>query len=133
MTGKQTSLLILAAAVVAGIALTYWSRSGNNAGRSITLPKLTAEAIAGRKLFEVRCIACHGKNATGTRNGPPLVHKIYEPNHHSDLSFYRAVAQGTRAHHWAFGNMPPVTGVKRDEVTKIIGYVRELQRANGIK
>jgi mono/diheme cytochrome c family protein len=113
--------------------LTYWSRSGGNAGKSIKLPQLTTEAQAGRKLFEVKCIACHGKNATGTKNGPPLVHKIYEPNHHSDISFYRAVAQGTRAHHWRFGNMPPVSGVRKDEVAKIIGYVRELQRANGIK
>ncbi len=130
---NRTTMLLLGAAIIAGIVLTYFSRSGRDASLSVKVPQLTAEAQAGRELFEGRCIACHGKNATGTKNGPPLVHKIYEPNHHSDASFYRAVAQGTRAHHWPFGNMPPVTGVKKDEVAKIIGYVRELQRANGIK
>lgn len=129
---NRTTLFLLGAAIIAGIALTYWSRSGGDASRSVKVPQLTAEAQAGLKLFEVRCIACHGKNAAGTKNGPPLVHKIYEPNHHSDASFYRAVAQGTRSHHWPFGNMPPVPGVKRDEAAKIIHYVRELQRANGI-
>ncbi len=118
---NRTGWLLLAVAAVAAGALTYWSRSGGNAGKSIKLPQLTTEAQAGRKLFEVKCIDCHGKNATGTKNGPPLVHKIYESNHHSDISFYRAVARGTRAHHWRFGNMPPVSGVRKDEVAKIIG------------
>jgi hypothetical protein len=38
-----------------------------------------------------------------------------------------------RAHHWRFGNMPPVDGVNRAEVEKIVAYVRALQRANGIE
>ena len=129
---NRTSWLILAIAVMAGIGLTYWSRSGGNNPQSIILPKLSAEALAGRTIFEARCKACHGKNATGTRNGPPLVHKIYETNHHSDLTFYRAAERGVRQHHWPFGNMPPVPDVGRDDVTRIIRYIRELQRANGI-
>jgi hypothetical protein len=60
------------------------------------------------------------------------VHKIYEPSHHGNESFQRAVAMGVRAHHWPFGNMPKVAGVTRAEVSTIITYVRELQRANGI-
>ena len=75
---------------------------------------------------------CHGENATGTEQGPPLVHKIYEPGHHADASFYRAVERGVRSHHWPFGNMPPIPGVSRKDVTRILAFVRELQRANGI-
>ena len=63
---------------------------------------------------------------------PPLVHKIYEPNHHGDLSFQLAAKNGVRAHHWPFGNMPPIEGVSENEVSEIIVYVRELQRANDI-
>jgi len=39
---------------------------------------------------------------------------------------------GVRGHHWPFGDMPPVEGVTRGDVTMIIAYIRELQRANGI-
>ena len=63
---------------------------------------------------------------------PPLIHKIYEPSHHGDESFQRAVAVGVRAHHWKFGNMPAIEGLTRGDVKAIIAYVRELQEANGI-
>ena len=64
---------------------------------------------------------------------PPLVHIIYEPGHHGDESFQRAVALGVRAHHWRFGNMAPVEGLTREDVALIVAYIRELQRANGIE
>ena len=57
---------------------------------------------------------------------------IYEPSHHGDEAFQRAAAVGVRGHHWPFGDMPPVEGVTRGDVTMIIAYIRELQRANGI-
>jgi mono/diheme cytochrome c family protein len=87
----------------------------------------------GAALFATHCAACHGPGATGSDKGPPLIHKIYEPGHHDDGSFYRAVAQGTPAHHWPFGDMPPAPGVSEAEVARIIAYVRELQRAAGIQ
>ena len=71
--------------------------------------------------------------AAGSDKGPPLVHKIYEPSHHGEESFYLAVRQGVRSHHWPFGDMPPVDGLSDDEVGRIIAYVRELQRAAGIR
>lgn len=104
---------------------------GENAG--IVLPTLTSAQTAGKARFDANCSACHGRNAAGTEQGPPLVHIIYEPNHHGDASFYRAVALGVRAHHWRFGNMPAIEGVSEADVTKIIDYVRALQRANGIQ
>ena len=39
---------------------------------------------------------------------------------------------GVRAHHWKFGNMPAIENLTRSDVTAIVAYVRELQRANGI-
>lgn len=99
---------------------------------SVKIPDLPSRAKEGRKLFDTNCASCHGKNASGGENGPPLVHRIYEPGHHADGTFYFAAQYGVRAHHWRFGNMPPVPNVKREDLSKIILYVRELQRANGI-
>lgn len=101
-------------------------------GAAIKLPQLTETAQAGETVFNDNCSACHGKHAAGTDQGPPLIHIIYEPSHHGDPSFYRAVAQGVRRHHWRFGDMPPIEGVSEADVGKIIAYVRETQRANGI-
>ena len=62
----------------------------------------------------------------------PLLHKVYEPGHHPDQLFQRAVSHGVMSHDWQFGNMPPVPGLSQKDVAKIIAFVRELQRANGI-
>ena len=115
----------------------FFSHSGSHSSGDpivqVKLPKnLSPTALEGQQIFSKNCSACHGKYAGGSSNGPPLVHGIYEPNHHSDLSFYRAAKNGVRAHHWPFGNMPPVTSVNQKDVQQIITYVRALQRENGI-
>lgn len=94
---------------------------------------LSPQATMGKTAFDAVCAACHGDSGAGRNGmGPPLIHKIYEPSHHGDESFQRAVAQGVRAHHWTFGNMPAVEGLTRSDVGAIVAYVRALQRANGI-
>ena len=93
---------------------------------------LPAGLAGGQQLFEANCQRCHGPQASGTEQGPPLVHPVYEPNHHSDAAFQRAVAVGTPAHHWTFGDMPPVPGVSPEQVAEITVYVRWLQREAGI-
>jgi mono/diheme cytochrome c family protein len=97
------------------------------------LSELSGLATIGKRGFDKNCAACHGENAVGQDGvAPPLVHKIYEPSHHGDESFQRAVAMGVRAHHWKFGNMPAIEGLTRADVKAITTYVRELQRHNGI-
>jgi len=96
------------------------------------LPQVPAELQAGEAKFKANCSACHGPTAMGTGQGPPLVHKIYEPNHHGDAAFQRAAANGVRAHHWEFGNMPKIDAVTPDDVDQIIKYVRWLQQQAGI-
>jgi mono/diheme cytochrome c family protein len=96
-------------------------------------PELSPNARIGKLGFEAKCAACHGANAAGQDGvAPPLVHIIYEQNHHGDEAFQQAAAIGVPAHHWPFGDMPPVEGVTRGDVTMIIAYIRELQHANGI-
>lgn len=100
----------------------------------VILPDMLSQnAQIGKRAFDAKCAACHGANAAGQDGtAPPLIHKTYEPNHHGDESFQRAAALGVNAHHWTFGNMPPLKGLTRGDVAMIITYVRELQRANGI-
>jgi mono/diheme cytochrome c family protein len=91
------------------------------------------EFQAGETTFNANCAACHGKQAAGTDHGPPLVHKVYEPNHHGDQAFQRAAANGVQAHHWQFGNMPKIESVTPGDVDQIVKYVRWLQRQAGIQ
>jgi len=93
----------------------------------------TDQEQIGKHAFDAACAACHGANAQGRQGiAPPLVHKIYEPSHHADAAFILAAQNGVRAHHWRFGDMPPVEGVTRADVMDIVAYVRSVQRANGI-
>lgn len=96
------------------------------------VPAAPTEFSAGEQLFNNNCAGCHGKGAKGSDRGPTFISKIYEPGHHGDGAFHMAVKRGVRAHHWNFGNMPKISGVSQSEVDQIIGYVRWLQRENGI-
>lgn len=101
---------------------------------TVTVPEsLSMRAQLGQRTFEENCVSCHGLNAAGKEGiAPPLIHLYYEPGHHGDEAFQRAVAVGVKAHHWRFGDMPPVEGLTRRDVDPIIAYIRELQKANGI-
>ena len=90
-------------------------------------------ATDGAALFAAHCAVCHGPGATGSDLGPPLVHEYYEPGHHGDDAFRRAVRQGVAPHHWTFGPMPALPHISDDAITGIIAYVRERQRAAGIR
>lgn len=92
-----------------------------------------ADPVRGRALFNTHCLHCHGTEARGSDQGPPLIHRIYEPSHHSDLAFYRAIALGVHQHHWEFGDMAPVPGLDGEDAAHIIAWVRAEQRAVGIE
>ncbi len=99
----------------------------------VSVPPLEGQAAMGERAFNAKCAECHGENAAGRQGkGPPLVHKYYEPSHHGDMAFRLAPRQGVRAHHWKFGDMPPVEGLTEGDINAIIAYVRSLQQANGI-
>ena len=131
--------LIIGLALIAGSVYWWW------ADRKVTtvdvglpmvqvsVPELSEKAKTGEEAFNANCVACHGPNASGKEGlGPPLIHIIYETGHHGDQAFYLAAKNGVRAHHWSFGDMPPVAGITDSELEQIVYYVRELQRANGI-
>lgn len=91
-----------------------------------------AEHARGARLFDAHCSGCHGPAASGSDQGPPLVHATYLPRHHADVAFRLAVTGGVRAHHWRFGDMPSVPGLNDDEIAAITAYIRWLQRVAGL-
>lgn len=93
---------------------------------------LMPNAAQGKRLFEKNCATCHGIDLKGSDKGPPFLHPVYQPSHHGDAAFQMAVKNGSRAHHWRFGDMPPVQGLPPDDVFHITSYVRQVQRLNGI-
>ena len=142
----KSTIAIAAILVAGGVGYAMWPAAPQTADSDtattmedgvladVLLPEsLSQNAQIGQLGFEAKCAACHGLNAAGQDGvAPPLVHIIYEPSHHGDEAFQRAAGMGVRGHHWPFGDMPPVEGVTRGDVTMIIAYIRELQRANGI-
>ncbi len=137
---KRRKQLILAAALglaalVAVGLLAYFALSEDDSAAvtvEVVAAELSEDGQQGEALFKANCQACHGPNASGTKLGPPLIHDIYNPGHHSDEAFYLAAATGVRQHHWPYGDMPAQPQVTREDVTLIIRFVRELQEANGI-
>ena len=97
------------------------------------VPPLSAVAAGGRATYDRRCAQCHGLHGGGSSAGLALVHPVYRPAHHADVSFKLAVRRGVKAHHWRFGDMPPQPDVSADDLEAMVQYIRELQRANGIK
>lgn len=124
---KTTGALLLLATLFASSAM----------AQGIRVPKPSAGLMpnpnVGKPLFEKNCASCHGADLKGSDKGPPMLHKVYQPSHHSDMAFQMAVKNGSRAHHWSFGDMKPVMGVSPDEVAHITAYVRMQQRQAGIQ
>ncbi len=95
-------------------------------------PKMSPDLNLGKMNYEAYCASCHGTTARGTDKGPTFISRIYHPGHHGDGAFYIAPKKGARAHHWQFGDMPPVAGVNETQLKTIIEYVRAVQQANGL-
>ena len=113
-------------------ALNFPTAAGQSPATTMTVPTFSELAKEGKAAFNQTCVQCHGRNGRGTGKGPPLIHNVYNPGHHGDAAFYRAVRSGSRQHHWRFGNMPPQPNVTDKQIAAIIRYIRELQTANGI-
>lgn len=126
--------LAVLAVLIGGAAILFSKLNGDaDEGKvAVNIPSFSVTAVEGKQLFDKNCAACHGKNAAGSDRGPTFIHPVYRPNHHGDQSFVLAALRGVRAHHWPFGNMPKQPQVNQTQVLKIVRYVRELQRANGV-
>lgn len=131
----KLALALGTAALLGSVGLVWAQRIQDlpPASRGVTMPPLSPQAVLGQRSFDASCAKCHGTYGLGSTQGPPLLHPIYNPGHHSDESFLRAVRQGVRQHHWRFGDMAAQPQVSDDDVRLIVRYMRELQEANGIR
>lgn len=120
--------LVLAGALVT-LALPAWAQRG---GALAPAPGFFPNTAKGEQLFKKSCAECHGENLRGTDKGPPMIHPVYKPDHHSDVAFQLAVRSGSRQHHWKFGDMQPVPGLTVEDVAHITAYVRREQRKAGL-
>jgi len=121
----------------AWIAVALLLAVGQANAQGMQVPKPSAGLMpnpsAGKILFARSCAQCHGTDLRGTKQGPPFMHRIYEPSHHGDVAFQIAVKYGSRQHHWNFGDMKSVAGLTTDDVAHITAYVRAEQRNAGIR
>lgn len=115
-------MLVVAAAALAGAACSDDDQ-----------PRAAGTGSAGAELYDQACASCHGTDLRGTDQGPSHLSQVYAPDHHPDASFRAAITQGSPAHHWTFGDMPPVEGLSEDEIDLIIGYIREQQEINRLE
>lgn len=134
--------LAVVLAIVAGLAFIFspWGRKTTPVTATgeiieVVMPAaFDGPAEAGRLAYaDADCAACHGPNMGGIGGeGPPLVHRIYDTEHHSDTELAASSVEGVRAHHWPFGAMPPAEGLTPEEAASIVAFLRAVQRANGI-
>lgn len=132
------SSLWIMVAVAAVVGVVGWQIFGGSKPEAVTVtvtvPKLSAKAAQGRSQFNAICAECHGIDAAGGADGegPPLIHRYYEPGHHSNQAFRMAIFKGVKQHHWHFGNMAPLPKVTGDQISNIIAFVRATQKASGV-
>ncbi len=117
------------AALFLTFALTAYASRHESTANTPTVPP---ELKLGQALYGKFCASCHGVDLKGTKQGPPFLHRVYHPGHHSDGSFFLAAKNGARAHHWKFGDMKPVEGVNESIVASIVKYVRHVQKLAGL-
>ncbi len=122
----------IALGAVAAVIIAACGDNATNGDTGIS-PQDPELAAQGAGLYQASCAECHGRDLRGTERGPSFLSNVYEPNHHSDVAFLFAVQRGTSAHHWRFGDMPPIEGLTGDEVGAIVAFVRETQRIEGFE
>ena len=125
---SKTTFAALAIAIIMALSAAGCASGGADEPAAVVAP----DVDNGAALFAASCALCHGERGVGTQTGPPLVHQIYEPGHHSDDSFRNAMKNGVASHHWNFGNMPARPELSDGDIEDIIAYVRAIQREAGI-
>jgi len=119
-------------AMLSGVFLAVSVPTGAAQKGAAKQPPMTPALNIGKMNYDVKCASCHGPGGVGTDKGPTFLHRVYHPGHHADGSFYLAAKRGARAHHWKFGDMPPVEGITDKQIEKIVLYIRAVQKTNGL-
>ncbi|MEE8188267.1 MAG: c-type cytochrome [Kiloniellales bacterium] len=130
-TRKILFAIVVLAGATAGLPASVVAQSDAIFENAVE-PEMTPRLQVGKLNYDLYCSSCHGKTARGSDKGPTFISRIYHPGHHGDKSFFVAPKQGTREHHFKFGEMKPVKGVTDAQLSTILDYVRAVQKANGL-
>ncbi len=148
MTGSTTGLRMAAAIIFTCVITAACGADASEAGDTsapepppaqtaeVTAPTSTAAELVipdGAEVYQQYCAECHGVDLRGTDKGPSQLSIVYEPNHHGDYAYRVAIRDGTREHHWWFGDMPPVEGISDLEIEKVISFIRAEQERLGFE
>ena len=96
-------------------------------------PASSLSAQSGSVAFAEECAGCHGRLARGTDRAPNLIHSDYGRRTRSDAQFRRAVREGIPARQGRYGEMPAAKDISDRRLDRMITFLREIQRANGIR
>lgn len=101
---------------------------GHSAGDSAVM-----QMAQGRSAFERECAACHGPLAAGTESGPNLISVRYGRSEMADDLIYHAVLNGVPRRSAEHPGMPALPHLNQRELDSILSFLREVQRAGGIR
>ena len=121
-------LLSCPAAVFAAFGMSGLDAFDKGSGSQASL----VSAEQGVTAFAGECIRCHGRLAGGTGRGPNLIHPDYGPSVRSDAQLRRSVREGMPGRR-GYDAMPAFPDLSKRRLERMITFVRELQRANGIR
>lgn len=128
----MTRQLLTRFLAVAVLGLAFGATATASRAQEIREPELSDPLKLGKFTYALKCASCHGATLQGTDKGPPFLSRVYHPGHHADASFFNATRNGARAHHWKFGDMPPVENISDEQIGLVVDYIRAVQRANGV-
>ena len=121
---------LLSSPVVVFVAFGISGLDAFDEGRGATASSVTVER--GLVAFAGECVGCHGRLAEGTERAPNLIDRDFGPGVRSDAQLRRAVFEGLPGRR-GYGAMPPFPDLPEHRLERMIIFVRELQRANGIR
>jgi cytochrome c oxidase cbb3-type subunit III len=116
--GKIRQLLRIASFLLAAAAATTVtnSQTSNRQGSAKQITK-----IAGDKLFEARCAACHGLDGRGGEHAPSVVHAS-SGKLRSDSELFQIICDGLVAK-----GMPAFRSLGNQKIRAVVGHLRFLQ------
>lgn len=116
-----------------GLAVLFGATACSSGGDAAKGGGGTDADSEGAQVYQESCASCHGSDLRGTDQGPSQFSVVYEPNHHSDASYRAAIVDGVVAHHWGFGDMPPIEGLDDRQIDAVIAYIRSQQDEHGFE
>jgi mono/diheme cytochrome c family protein len=137
--GMKDLLIGLGLLSCPAIVFAVFGTSGLDAFDEGTAAPASSQSVQqGGISFAEECAGCHGRLGRGTERGPNLIHPDFGPRVLSDARIRRAVREGVPArpgvgYRGGTIDMPPASNLSERSLNRMVTFLREIQRANGIR